>query len=87
MWRDLTEEPAWKYEELPPLLLAVLTELDLFEVGDTELARPIGFGRAGPSSPFMRALCSWLWRYVCFCLWLSRLLPGLELRCLNASPK
>src|SRR5258708_15159787 len=39
MWRDLTEEPAWKYEEVPPLLLAELTELDLFEVGDTELAR------------------------------------------------
>ena len=39
MWRDLTSEPVWKYEELPPLLLAELTKLDLFEVGDTELAR------------------------------------------------
>jgi hypothetical protein len=39
MWRDLTEEPAWKYEEVPPLLLAELTELDLVEVGDTEPAR------------------------------------------------
>jgi hypothetical protein len=38
MWRDLTLEPVWKYEELPPLLLAELTELDLFEVGDSELA-------------------------------------------------
>jgi hypothetical protein len=39
MWRDLTSEPLWKYEELPPLLLAELTKLDLFEVGDSELAR------------------------------------------------
>ena len=39
MWRDLTSEPLWKYQELPPLLLAELTKLDLFEVGDSELAR------------------------------------------------
>lgn len=39
MWRDLTSEPVWKYEELPPLLLAELAKLDLFEVGDSELAR------------------------------------------------
>ena len=39
MWRDLTSEPVWKYEELPPILLAELTKLDLFEVGDSELAR------------------------------------------------
>jgi hypothetical protein len=39
MWRDLTSKPVWKYEELPPLLLAELTKLDLFEVGDSELAR------------------------------------------------
>jgi hypothetical protein len=39
MWRDLTSKPLWKYEELPPLLLAELTKLDLFEVGDSELAR------------------------------------------------
>jgi hypothetical protein len=39
MWRDLTSEPVWKYKELPPLLLAELTNLDLFEVGDSELAR------------------------------------------------
>ena len=39
IWRDLTSEPVWKYEESPPLLLAELTNLDLFEVGDSELAR------------------------------------------------
>jgi hypothetical protein len=39
MWRDLTSEPFWKYKELPPLSLAELTKLDLFEVGDSELAR------------------------------------------------
>jgi hypothetical protein len=39
MWRDLTSEPLWKYQELPPLLLAEVTQLDLFEVGDSELAQ------------------------------------------------
>jgi hypothetical protein len=39
MWRDLISEPVWKYEELPPVLLVELTKLDLFEVGDSELAR------------------------------------------------
>jgi hypothetical protein len=39
IWRDLTAEPVWKYEELPPLLLPDVADLDLFEVGDTELAR------------------------------------------------
>ena len=39
MWRDLSSEPVWKYKELPSLLLAELTNLDLFEVGDSELAR------------------------------------------------
>ena len=39
MWRDLTSEPLWKHEELPPLLSAELTRPDLFEVGDSELAR------------------------------------------------
>jgi hypothetical protein len=39
MWKDLTSEPVWKYQELPPLLVAELTKLDLFEVGDSELAR------------------------------------------------
>ena len=48
IWRDLTEEPAWKYEELPPLLLAELTEVDLFEVGDTELARAHWFWSRPP---------------------------------------
>src|SRR5258708_13222380 len=48
IWRDLTREPVWKYEELPPLLLAELTELDLFEVGDTELARAHWFWSRRP---------------------------------------
>jgi hypothetical protein len=39
IWRDLTSEPVWKYGELPPVLLVELTKLDLFEVGDSELAR------------------------------------------------
>src|SRR5260221_12639682 len=48
IWRDLTREPVWKYEELPPLLLAELTELGLFEVGDTELGRAHWFWSRRP---------------------------------------
>src|ERR1700739_1922052 len=48
MWRDLTSEPLWKYKELPPLLLAEVTKLDLFEIGDTELARAHWFWSRRP---------------------------------------
>ena len=48
VWKDLTEEPTWKYEEQPPLLLAELTALDLFEVGDSGLARAHWFWSRRP---------------------------------------
>src|ERR1700751_3862775 len=48
IWRGLTEEPAWKYEELHPLLLAQLTKVDLFEVRDMELARAHWFWSPQP---------------------------------------
>jgi hypothetical protein len=43
IWRDLTTEPVWKYEELPPFRLSQLTKLDLLEASDSELARAIWF--------------------------------------------
>jgi hypothetical protein len=43
IWRDLTTEPVWKYEELPPFLLSQLTEGELLEASDSELARVIWF--------------------------------------------
>jgi hypothetical protein len=43
IWRDLTTEPVWKYEELPPFLLRQLTESDLLEANDSELATVIWF--------------------------------------------
>jgi len=43
MWRDLTTEPVWKYEELPPFLLPELIELDSSEVNDAECSRAIWF--------------------------------------------
>jgi hypothetical protein len=52
IWRDLTTEPTWNYEELPPLLLAELTGLDLFEVADTELARAHWFWSRRPKLTF-----------------------------------
>ena len=52
IWRDLTREPVWKYEELPPLLLIEVTKLDLFEGGDIELARAHWFWSRRPKLRF-----------------------------------
>ena len=55
MWRELTTEPAWKYEELPPVLLGQLAKRDLFEVGDTELARAHWFWSRRPKLTFHKS--------------------------------
>jgi hypothetical protein len=52
IWRDLTTEPVWKYEELPPFLLPQLTKCDLFEAGDSELSRAIWFWFRRPKPMF-----------------------------------
>jgi hypothetical protein len=57
MWRDLTTEPGWKYEELPPLLLVQVTRLDLFEVGYTELDRAHWFWSRRPKLTFHESVC------------------------------
>ena len=43
IWKDLTTEPAWKYDELPPFMISQLTERDLLEARDSELARATWF--------------------------------------------
>ena len=52
IWRDLTTEPVWKYQELPPFLLSQLTESDLLEASDSELARVIWFWCRRPNLMF-----------------------------------
>ena len=52
IWRDLITEPVWKYEELPPFLLSQLTESDLLEASDSELARVIWFWCRRPNLMF-----------------------------------
>jgi hypothetical protein len=52
IWTDLTTEPDWKYDELPPFLLSQLTESDLFEASDSELARVIWFWCRRPKLMF-----------------------------------
>jgi hypothetical protein len=52
IWNDLTTEPAWKYEELPPFLLSRLIKVDLFETGDSELSRAIWFWFRRPKLTF-----------------------------------
>jgi hypothetical protein len=52
IWTDLTTEPVWKYDELPPFLLSQLTEQDLLEASDSELARVIWFWCRRPKLMF-----------------------------------
>jgi len=52
IWRDLTTEPLWKYQELPPFLLSQLTKLDLLEASDSELSRAIWFWLRQPKLMF-----------------------------------
>ena len=52
IWKDLTTEPAWKYEELPPFLLLPLTKCDLLESNDSELSRAIWFWFRRPKLTF-----------------------------------
>ena len=64
IWRDLTTEPVWKYDELPPFRLSQLAKLDLFEANVEELARAIWFWCRRPkltfhdsAAPIVVALC------------------------------
>ena len=43
IWRALTTEPIWKYQESPPILLPELIKLDLVEASDSELSRAMWF--------------------------------------------
>jgi hypothetical protein len=52
MWMDLTTEPDWKYDELPPFRLSQLSEIDLLEASDSELARVIWFWCRRPKLKF-----------------------------------
>jgi hypothetical protein len=52
MLGDLTKEPVWKYEDSPPLLVAQLSELDLFEAGEAEIARAHWFWSRRPQLTF-----------------------------------
>jgi hypothetical protein len=52
IWTDLTTEQVWKYEELPPFLLSQLTESDLLEASDSELARLFWFWCRRPNLMF-----------------------------------
>jgi hypothetical protein len=51
IWRGLTTEPVWRYQELPPFLLPELIKLDLVEASDSELSRVMWFWlrRPGPA--------------------------------------
>jgi hypothetical protein len=64
IWRDITTEPVWKYDELPPFRLSRLAKLDLLEASDSELARAIWFWCRRPklifhdsAAPIIVALC------------------------------
>lgn len=52
IWRDLTSEPIWKYEILPPFLVSQLTEHHLLAADDSEISRTIWFWYRRPKLMF-----------------------------------
>jgi hypothetical protein len=76
IWKDLTTEPAWKYDELPPFMISQLTERDLLEASDSELARAIWFWCRRPKVRFHEsagliivALCIGIFLFIAFSNW------------------
>jgi hypothetical protein len=82
IWRDLTTEPVWKYEELPPFRLSQLTKLDLLEASDSELARAIWFWCRRPklifhdiAAPIVVALCVLVSLFIALVNWPGTSMP------------
>ena len=50
IWRDLTVEPVWQYQELPPFLLPQLSKAKCRGADDSELSRAIWFWLRRPKS-------------------------------------
>jgi hypothetical protein len=68
IWRDLTTEPVWKYDESPPFMLFQLTEVELLQASDTELARSIWFWCRRPKLIFIDSVALVI---VAFCILIS----------------
>jgi hypothetical protein len=82
IWRDLTSEPVWKYEELPPFRLSQLAKLDLLEANDSELARAIWFWCRRPklifhdsAAPIIVALCILVSLFIVLVNWPGTSMP------------
>ena len=78
IWRGLTAEPVWKYQESPPFLLPELIKLDLVEASDSELSRVMWFWLRRPrltlyesTALIVVALCSLLSLSIAFVDWPS----------------
>ena len=68
IWRDLTTEPVWKYDESPPFMLSQLTEVELLQASDSELARSIWFWCRRPKLIFIDSVALVI---VAFCILIS----------------
>ena len=76
IWRGLTTEPVWKYQELPPFLLPELIKLDFVEASDSELSRVMWFWLRRPrltlhesTALIVLALCALLSVTIAFVDW------------------
>ena len=74
--RDLTTEPVWKYQELPPFRLSQLIKLDVLQASDSEVARAIWFWGRRPKLMFhdrtglmIRALCVLISLFIASVYW------------------
>jgi hypothetical protein len=82
IWRGLTTEPIWKYEELPPFRLSHLSKRDLLEASDSELARAIWFWCRRPkllfhdsAAPVIVALCVLVSLFIALVNWPQTSMP------------
>jgi hypothetical protein len=82
IWTDLTTKPVWKYEESPPFMLSQLTEVDLLQASDSELARAIWFWCRRPKlmfhdsvAPMIVALCIELSLFIALVYWRRTSMP------------
>ena len=82
IWRNLTTEPVWKYEESPPFMLSQLTEIDLLQASDSELARAIWFWCRRPkllfhdsAAPIIVALCIEFSLFIALVYWARTSMP------------
>ena len=76
IWSDLTAEPVWQYQELPPVLLPQLRHLNRRDADDSELPRAEWFWLRRSKSTFCEGRTALVLEGLCLLLFLTTALVG-----------